>query len=448
MFPLFFAHILRADTSLEMEVLNKNRRYSNGPALRRVLLSMLLGLGVIQSVVAQENGVRAGDGTLVRIALIGDTGYIPAYETVDEDEHYATLDEYVAAEAADWIKKNGSLGGFVVSPWVFESATGSFMPASGLYPVARAAEEVCKTEGCDFGVLLGDNIYPDGATLGSDGISDARRFTDMLDRPYGRFGADTPGFTLYTLLGNHDWYHSREGAVAQLEYLRRHPHFTMPDFFYRSMPERFAGEVELFVIDTQMLLASTVVYEDKLDADGREIRHDERGTFKDFMQPATDAERNMVAWLESALASSTARWKIVVGHHALWSGGGSKFEKARALRKLLMPALCRYADAYIAGDDHVLEAYTDRCEGARPPLPLIVSGAGAKRRALNTRFIQHQLADNPELTQLWSKGSIWGFAHLRLQGDVMQVDFFTTPSDSSGRPVLERRLEFQRRSAP
>jgi tartrate-resistant acid phosphatase type 5 len=114
----------------------------------------------------------------------------------------------------------------------------------------------------------------------------------------------------------------------------------------------------------------------------------------------------------------------------------------------LMPALCRYADAYIAGDDHVLEAYTDRCEGARPPLPLIVSGAGAKRRALNTRFIQHQLADNPELTQLWSKGSIWGFAHLRLQGDVMQVDFFTTPSDSSGRPVLERRLEFQRRSAP
>lgn len=132
MFPLFFAHILRADTSLEMEVLNKNRRYSNGPALRRVLLSMLLGLGVIQSVVAQENDVRAGDGTLVRIALIGDTGYIPAYETVDEDEHYATLDEYVAAEAADWIKKNGSLGGFVVSPWVFESATGSFMPASGV----------------------------------------------------------------------------------------------------------------------------------------------------------------------------------------------------------------------------------------------------------------------------------------------------------------------------
>lgn len=383
-----------------------------------------------------------------RIVLIGDTGYIPAYETLDEDEQFSTLDEYVAAEAADWIKKNGSLNGFVLSPWVLESVTGSFMPASGLYPVARAAQEVCQSQGCDFGVLLGDNIYPDGATLGADGISDARRFADMLDRPYGRFGADIPGFTLYALLGNHDWYHSREGALAQLEYLRRHPRFTMPDFFYRSVPEGFAGEVELFVIDTQMLLASTVVFEDKLDTEAREIRHEEREKFKEYMKPVTAAERNMIAWLESALASSTARWKIVVGHHALWSGGGSKFEKARALRKLLMPALCRHADAYIAGDDHVLEAYTDQCGSARPPLPLIVSGAGAKRRALNTRFMQHQLAAHPELTNLWSQGSTWGFAHMTLKDDTMNVTFFTTPSDSSGRPVLESQLEFQRRSAP
>lgn len=383
-----------------------------------------------------------------RIVLIGDTGYIPAYEQPDDDEVFATLDEYVAAEAADWIKKNGSLEGFVLSPWVLESVTGSFMPASGLYPVARAAQEICTRQGCDFGVLLGDNIYPAGAMLGADGITDARRFVDMLDRPYGQFGTAASGFTLYTLLGNHDWYHSREGAVAQLAYLQAHPRFTMPDFFYRATPEEFAGEVELFVIDTQMLLASTTVYEDKLDAEGREIRHEEREVFADYMKPVTAAERNMVRWLEASLAESSARWKIVLGHHALWSGGGSKFEKARALRNLLMPALCRYADAYISGDDHVLEAYTDRCDGARAPLPLIVSGAGAKRRALNSRFMRHQLANHPELANLWSKGSVWGFAHMTLQDNTMKVEFYTTPSDSSGRPVLESHLQFQRRSAP
>ena len=384
--------------------------------------------------------------TPIRFPVIGDTGYIPAYESLDADERYDTFDAYAAAEAAAWLKKNGSLEGFILTPPVLESVHGSFMPASGLYPVARAAQEICNTRGCDFGILLGDNIYPIGATGGADGISDARRFIDMLDRPYGRFGSQAPGFTLYAVMGNHDWYHSREGALAQLEYLRAHPNFTMPDFFYRSVPERFAGEVEFFFIDTQMLLASTVVYKNKLDSAGREVRHQERERFPDYMKPATAAERDMVAWLESALTSSTARWKIVVGHHALWSGGGSKFEKARSLRKLLMPALCRHADAYISGDDHVLEAYTDACGSLHTPLPLIVSGAGAKRRALNFRFMRHQLENHPELRNLWSMGSVWGFAEVELAGDRMQVDFFSTPADSSGRAVLERSLQFQRRS--
>lgn len=403
--------------------------------------------GHADSAAPHDAPVAASKDLTIRMALIGDTGYVPAYEILDDDEYFVTLDQYVAGEAADWIKKNGSLEGFVLSPWVLESATGSFMPASGMYPVARAAQEICQHRGCDFGILLGDNIYPRGATLGTDGISDARRFADILDRPYGNFGADVPGFTLYTMLGNHDWYHSREAAIAQMQYLQAHPRFTIPNFFYRVVPEGFAGEIELFVIDTQMLLASTVVYKNKLDAEGREIRHEERERFKDYMQPVTRAEREMVAWLESALAESTARWKIVAGHHALWSGGGSKFEKARSLRKLLMPALCRYADAYVAGDDHVLEAYTDDCGGARPPLPLIVSGAGAKRRALNVRFMRHQLAAHPELKNPWSKGSIWGFAHMTLQADDMLVEFFTTPADSSGRAVHEQSLRFQRRSA-
>ena len=411
----------------------------------RPLFALLVIAVSVSFAVSRADSATPGP---IRFPVIGDTGYIPAYESLDADERYATFDEYAAAEAADWLKKNATLEGFVLSPPVFESATGSFMPASGLYPVARAAQEVCNQRGCDFGILLGDNIYPIGATLGADGISDARRFTDMLDRPYGRFGTQVPGFTFYTVLGNHDWYHSREGALAQLEYLRAHPNFTMPDFFYRSVPPRFAGEVEFFFIDTQMLLASTVVYDDKLDTSGREIRHEVREQFKDFMKPATDAERNMVAWLEAALADSTARWKIVVGHHALWSGGGSKFEKARALRKLLLPALCRYADAYLSGDDHVLEAYTDDCgSAAAAPLPLIVSGAGAKRRALNFRFMRHQLESHAQLKNLWSMGSVWGYAQLELVGDRMSVDFFSTPAHSSGRPVLERRLEFRRRSA-
>ena len=35
--------------------------------------------------------------------------------------------------------------------------------------------------------------------------------------------------------------------------------------------------------------------------------------------------------------------------------------KGHVLRKLLMPALCEYADAYIAGHEHDLELLTDDC---------------------------------------------------------------------------------------
>jgi hypothetical protein len=66
----------------------------------------------------------------------------------------------------------------------------------------------------------------------------------------------------------------------------------------------------------------------------------------------------MASWLEEALRTSTARWKFVVGHHPIWSSSGSKFEQGRALREMILPAMCRYADAYLVGHDHTLEIHT------------------------------------------------------------------------------------------
>jgi tartrate-resistant acid phosphatase type 5 len=386
------------------------------------------------------------------ILVFGDSGYIPSYERLDEDEPpLRTLGDYLAAEARDWLERNPSLDGFTPTPWTFESALGSFMPASGLHPVARAMDEHCRRAGCDFGVMLGDNIYPDGATLGTDGIDDQRRFADMLDRPFGPLDGGRPGFAIYAMLGNHDWRHSREGALAQVQYLQRHPRFRMPGLFYRAVPPGLEGEVELFVIDTELLLASTTVRKDALDAQGNELDTGEMEVWDEHIRPRTAEERAMADWLARSLAASSARWKLVFGHHALWSGGGSKYEKARALRRLLLPALCRHADAYFAGDDHMLEVYTDDCRkvsGARPaPLPQLVSGAAGKYRPLHPRFMAQQVRNNPELRNLWSRGSTWGFMWVQLSGDRLELQVYSTPADSSGRPVLEAQFEFPRRSA-
>lgn len=394
-------------------------------------------------------GARADARSFV---VFGDSGYIPSYERPDADEPFPrTLGEYLALEVADWLERNPDLTGFKPTPWTFEAALDAWMPASGLHPVARAMDESCRRDGCRFAVMVGDNIYPDGATRGDDGISDARRFEDMLDRPFARLGAGTDGFTIYSMLGNHDWRHSREAALAQQAWLDAHPHFTMPGLFYRAVPEGLDGEVEIFVIDTEMLLASTEVRQDQLDADGNELDTGKLEAFAAHIRPRSDAERRMVAWLGEALASSTARWKLVFGHHALWSGGGSKYEKARALRALLMPALCGHADAYFAGDDHMLEVYSDDCRHhgghGRAPLPLLVSGAAGKHRPLHPRFMAQQLRNNPELRHHASYGKAWGFMRVTLEDDALALEVYSTPDDLSGRAVLESRHRFERRGA-
>ncbi len=383
--------------------------------------------------------------------VFGDSGYIPSYERLDADEPpLRTLGDYLAAEVRDWLERNPDLDGFTPTPWTFESALGSYMAASGLYPVARAMEESCRTATCDFAVMVGDNVYPDGATLREDGIDDARRFEDMFDRPFAGLGAETPGFAIYAMLGNHDWKHSRAGALAQVAYLQQHPRFRMPGLFYRAVPVGLEGEIELFVIDTELLLASTTVRKDALDADGNELDSGELEQPDAHIRPQDDAERGMAAWLEAALADSRARWKLVFGHHALWSGGGSKYEKARALRRLLLPALCRHADAYFAGDDHMLEVYADDCrlvaDARESPLPTLVSGAAGKYRPLHPRFMAQQQRNNPPLRHLWSKGQTWGFMRVATAGDTLKVTVYTTGADGGGRPVEEATFDFARRS--
>jgi len=387
----------------------------------------------------------------IAFAVVGDTGYIPSYDQPDEDEEVpTTLQAYLGMEAEDWLERHPDLTEFTPTPWTFDSALGGFTAQSGMYPVAWATAEVCRTHGCDFAAMVGDNIYPDGATLGADGITDERRFREMLDRPYGKLGEGTENFTIYAMMGNHDWHVSREATFAQLEYLQQHPNFTMPGLYYSAVPKGFEGELEIFVIDTEMLLASTTVYEDNLDEQGREARTAELDEPDEWTRPQTEGERRMVAWLEQALEQSTARWKLVFGHHALWSGGGSKFEKAHALRAMLLPAICRHADAYIAGDDHMIEAYTDDCRkvpgSLKAPLPLIVSGAGSKYRPLHKLFHANQPTNYPELTNFFSKGSTWGFAHVTLQDDRLRADLYSTPADMSGRPVAEASFTFDRRN--
>src|SRR5690606_39867533 len=142
--------------------------------------------------------------------------------------------------------------------------------------------------------------------------------------------------------------------MAQVAYLRQSPLYALDGIYYRASP---APGVEIFAIDTTVMLNAEVVYDDALADDGSPIATGREDKDEPWAEPVGD-EAEMVAWLERALAESDARWKIVIGHHPLWSSSGTKHEEAKVLRRLLMPLLCRYADAYYAGHDHTLEIHT------------------------------------------------------------------------------------------
>ncbi len=390
-----------------------------------------------------------GPGSATSILLIGDTGY--DYDWLEQDDYddKFTGREFVMKELDDWIEDKLPIENFAIPPMHFAEQTGGYVMASGMWPVSKASTAWCAEAGrCEFGVMLGDNIYPSGATLGADGRDDDERFRDLLWAPYKGYRDQDPEFVLYAVLGNHDWETSREGAMLQVEYMQQSPLYHMDGIWYRARP---TPDIELFAIDTTVMLAGHTVYKDALDDAGVPIHTGEVEPEVPWATPQGD-ERNMLAWLEAALAESDARWKIVIGHHPLWSSSGTKVEEEIVLRRILRPVLCRYADAYIAGHDHMLEVHTDDCRNElpdgndAPPLLHVVSGAAGKQRPANPAFMDWQLREHADLKSLYVRALVWGFGELVVEDDVAKLIMVTTPNDGSGATNVEYENDFARRS--
>lgn len=389
--------------------------------------------------------------TPIRFLAFGDSGYQLDYlDAGDNKSAFTSEQEFIADDRARWLADGRPAADFRPSPMQFHAGLQRYVPASGLQPVATAMKSFCAQQACDFAVMLGDNIYPSGATEGADGHDDATRFDKLFKQPFAELGQGRAGFRTYVALGNHDWKTSRAGAQAQVEYLQSQPAFYNAGFFYQEQPANTHGLVELFVIDTELLLATTTVYKAKLAADGSELRHTERDHNAPWATPQTAAEANQLAWLAKAMQESKAKWKFLIAHHPVWASGGSKFEQGHALRRLLMPIACRYADAYFAGHEHTLELHEDSCAGTGvadvAPLPQIVSGAAAKQRNAKPAFMAYQNQHYPEKITRFVADRVWGFSAVELHDDNATVIFYQTANDGSGVSAEAFRHSFKRRS--
>lgn len=189
--------------------------------------------------------------------------------------------------------------------------------------MARAAAEV----GSRFVISAGDNFYPAGVQSAFDPHWKAS-FEDV----YAATSLQTPW---YAALGNHDY---RGRPSAQLDYARSSSRWRMPQRHYRVGAVSGVADLDLFVLDTTPITGDY----------GETVTRLSRGRFH---MPDPDPQ---LAWFEAELARSRARWKVVVGHHPIHSGGrhgGSPELVAR-----VEPLLARHGvQLYICGHDHALQ---------------------------------------------------------------------------------------------
>ncbi len=388
----------------------------------------------------------------VGMLIFGDSGYHLEYPDQDDYVDLFTQEGFVEDERLDWIEDKRPMDGFEARPTSISPVTGKTVPATGMHAISAAMTHFCgNVATCDFGVMLGDNIYPSGATLGADGFNDDDRFRHMFTEPFGNLVAEPGSYQTYVTMGNHDWETSREGGFAQIRFHEEAESFYMDGPYYSVKPPAGNGDIELFIIDTSMILAATTVNADSLNDDGSEVVSDEIETVDYHTEPLSDADKNQPQWLEDALRNSTAKWKFVIAHHPIWSSSGSKFEQARALRELILPSMCRYADAYIVGHDHTLEIHTDNCkvalgEETAEPLTQIVSGAAAKQRPVHKSFMAHQDQKYPEHKTIMAEGLLWGFSHMTIGEDSAEVTMMSVPDDGSADISVNHVFEFKRRS--
>ncbi len=264
--------------------------------------------------------------------------------------------------------------------------------SSNQWAVAGAIDNFCHRRGCDFALLLGDNIYDSGASSPTD-----PQFASKFEQPYAPLA-----FPFYVVLGNHDYGGNGAGSefdkgANEIAYTQHSAKWKMPAAYYHWT----AGNTELFALDTNMQM---------------------------YEQDA--AQRTDVA---SWLGASTATWKIAYGHHPYFSNGshgnagtydGNGTDvfpwSGRGVKSFMDGVVCGNADLYLCGHDHDRQWLEQTCGGTE----LAVSGAGGSGKPLVGHDPTRFQSERP------------GFLYISIEGTTLVAEFV----DADGHVDFTRTL--------
>ncbi len=235
------------------------------------------------------------------------------------------------------------------------SAKGSFLVvgdwgrdgASHQLDVAAQMEKAAEEYGAKFIVSVGDNFYSNGV----QSTSDPQWKTSFEDVYTG----DHLQCPWYVVLGNHDY---RGVPQAQIDYTRQSTRWRMPERYYKVAGFDIGSpNIDIFVIDSSPLVHE---YAAKTGMLGDNVKGQDTGA--------------QLAWLDAQLGKSSAKFKLVFGHHTMFSGGSGHGNTPEMIERVL-PILKKHGVlAYVNGHDHDLQHIK------RDGINVVCSGAGSEVR--------------------------------------------------------------------
>ena len=216
--------------------------------------------------------------------------------------------------------------------------------------VARQMGRVAATQKSSFVVTCGDNYHANGISS-----ADSPRWKTEFEDVYAAPSLMIPW---YASLGNHEYRGKPEAEVA---YSKISPRWKMPARYYTHTEKIDGANEALFVhLDTAPFVAAYRKEGSSYHVQGQD-------------------SKAQVRWLESVLAASKARWRIVVGHHPIYAAAGGHGD-TKELAASVLPLLEKHGvQVYFCGHDHVLQHLV------HGKMNFFVCGGGSTHRTVKER---------------------------------------------------------------
>ncbi|MCW5908734.1 MAG: metallophosphoesterase [Chitinophagales bacterium] len=245
--------------------------------------------------------------------------------------------------------------------------------------VAEAMNTCAEVAPPQFIISTGDNFYTFGVKSTNDKL-----WKKSYENIYN--GNAIKETDWYPVLGNHDHYGNQQ---AEIDYSKINPHWKMPsDYFAMETKTADNTQVTFVFTNTEPLVHSN-----------------------------NTATNNQWKFIDSTLSASNSAWKLVVGHHPVYSSNPMHGDSPPLIEKL-KPILEKYnVQAYFCGHDHDLQHQQPK--GSK--VDYFVSGAGSELRP--SASYQHTL---------FAK-SIAGFAMVAITNHTMYVYFI----DENGNVIYQ-----------